>query len=406
MPVYKFKALDTINNVFKSEIKANTLDDARKTVVEKGFTLINIVESRGIRNFNINLTTSVKIQDVVVFCRELAIIIKSGINLAVGLDILRKQTFKRLKNVIQNIAIEVQKGRTLSQAMKEGELSFPELLIRMISTGEVSGNLDKVLDNMGDYYERETYIRQKIVGAMIYPIILVLMSMGLLGFFIVYVIPEISNIMEGQKMALVTRITLGMSHFIMSKYMVGIIILLATTLLAIKRFVPKKKYRKVKDALIFKIPIIGEIIKGIVTIRFTRTLYLLLKSGLDIVNILEVLKNIVSNSIAEKSIEFALDGIKRGEKLGDMLAIDGFFDPLIVQMISIGEETGEMENILNELLKFYEKRLELRIDKVIAMVEPVFTLVVGGMIAFIIVSMAYPLFNMVSTMNTSGSGVE
>lgn len=406
MPVFKFRALDMTNKIIKGEVKANALDDAQKIIIEKGFTLIKLGEARGIRNFNINLTTSVKVQDVVVFCRELTIIIKSGINLTVGLDILKKQTFKRLKEVIQNITTEVQKGRTLAQAMKEGEQKFPELLIRMISTGEVSGNLSEVLDNMADYYEREIYIRQKIVGAMIYPIILILMSIAMIGFFIIYIIPEFTNMLEGQKMPMITRITLGISSFVISRYMVGIIILFITVFLAIKRVIPEKKYKKVKDTLILKLPIIGEVVKGIITIRFIRTLYLLLKSGLDIVNILEVLKNTISNSVTENTIDFALDGIKRGEKLGDMLTIDGFFDPLIVQMISIGEETGEMENILEDLLKFYEKKVEIKIDKLIAMVEPIFTLAVGSMIALIIISMAYPLFNMVSTMNTSGSGVE
>lgn len=404
MPIYKFKALDTTNKITKGEIKANTLDEARKIIIEKGFTLINLAEARGIRNYNINLTTSIRIQDVVVFCRELAIIIKSGINLTVGLDILRKQTFKRLRNVIQNITSEVQKGRTLAQAMREGELKFPDLLVRMVSTGEVSGNLDKVLDNMADYYEREIYIRQKIVGAMVYPIILITISIGLIAFFIDYVIPEFSNIMEGQQMPLITRITMGAASFVISKYMLILIALFITAFFAVKKFVPEKKYKEVRDTLILKLPIIGEVTKGIITIRFIRTLHLLLKSGLDIVNILEILKNIISNSIAKNSIDAALDGIKRGEKLGDMLTIGGFFDPLIVQMLSIGEETGEMENILDDLIKFYEKKLEIRMDKLLSMVEPTFTLVIGAMIGFIIISMAYPLFNMVSTIDTSGSG--
>lgn len=404
MPIYKFKALDTTNKITKGEIKANTLDEARKIIIEKGFTLINLAEARGIRNYNINLTTSIRIQDVVVFCRELAIIIKSGINLTVGLDILRKQTFKRLRNVIQNITSEVQKGRTLAQAMREGELKFPDLLVRMVSTGEVSGNLDKVLDNMADYYERELYIRQKIVGAMVYPIILITISIGLIAFFIDYVIPEFSNIMEGQQMPLITRITMGAASFVISKYMLILIALFITAFFAVKKFVPEKKYKEVRDTLILKLPIIGEVTKGIITIRFIRTLHLLLKSGLDIVNILEILKNIISNSIAKNSIDAALDGIKRGEKLGDMLTIGGFFDPLIVQMLSIGEETGEMENILDDLIKFYEKKLEIRMDKLLSMVEPTFTLVIGAMIGLIIISMAYPLFNMVSTIDTSGSG--
>ncbi len=405
MPVYKYRALDVSDNVVENNLKALTLEDAKQIVKEKGFIPIKVEEVTAVDDLGADLFKKIKLKDIVVFCRQMAIVIKSGINITLGLDILRKQSEKSFKRAVQQIDLEVQKGRTLAQAMRETDLKFPELLIRMISTGEASGNLDSVLDNMGDYYEKENYIKQKIKSALIYPIILIVIAIGLMLFFANFILPSMNELLSGQTMPLLTKIVLGFVEVLVSKYTLIVIGLLIASFIGIKKFMPNEKYRKVRDSIILKIPILGSVVRDFVTVRFLNTLYLLLRSGMDIVNVLEIVKKVMSNYNAETAIEYAIDGVKRGEKLGDMISQTNFFEPLVIQMISVGEETGELERILSEISRFYEKRLELKIERVISLMEPLFTLIIGGSIGIIIFAMAMPIFNMTGTLDTSGAGL-
>lgn len=406
MPVYKFRALDVHDNIIENSVKALTLDEAKQAIVEKGFTPIRIEESKGLESFNIELFTKIKTQDIVSFCRELAIIMKSGISLSLGLDILLKQSQKKLRSAIQHISAEVQKGRTLAQAMKEGEYKFPELLVKMISTGEASGNIDSVLNDMADYYERENYIKHKIKSATVYPVILIVVATCLIIFFANFILPSMEELLEGQSLPFITKLIINVTHLVGSIYSLILILIIIAGIMLLKRIVPDKTYRQARDRFVLKLPIIGSVVKDMITVRFIRTLYLLYKSGLNIVSILDILKKTMSHSIAEETIDFALDGIKRGEKLGTMLSVTNFFDPLIVQMISIGEETGELERILEEIALFYERKLELNIEKSVAMIEPVFTLVIGGLIALVIVAMALPIFSMVGNLDVGRFDIE
>lgn len=406
MPHFKIRALDVNDNLVESVIKASDIDDAKVVALEKSFTIIKIEETKAVDDLgaSLGLFNTIKLKDIIVFCRQMAIIIKSGVNITLGLDILKKQSSEKFKKAVVQVNAEVQKGRTLSQAMKETDQKFPDLLIRMIATGETSGNIDSVLDNMGDYYERENYINSKLISAVIYPAILVVTAIIMVIFFAQFILPSISELMEGQAVPLLTTIVLCIVKGLVSIYTVGVIITVIIALIVVKKIVPAEKYRKTRDTILLKIPIVGSVIKDVITVRFLNTLYLLMKSGMDIVNVLEIIKKIVSNYLAEIAIDTALEGIKRGEKLGETLEKADFFEPLAIQMISVGEETGELEKVLNEVSVFYENRLEQKIEKLVSMIEPVFTLVIGVTIGILILAMALPMFSMVGNMDQIGYG--
>lgn len=408
MPLYKVRALDNNDNVVENIIKADNEADAKSISLDKGLTVIKIEETMNVQDIGagIDIFNKIKLQEIIVFCRQMAIIIKSGISLTMGLDILKKQSTLGFKKTIMQVNAEVQKGRTLAQAMKETDLKFPDLLVRMISTGESSGNMDAVLDNMGDYYERENYLKQKLTSAMVYPIILIVMAIGMLIFFSYFILPSMNELMEGQELPIITQVVMGIIDGLTSIYSLIVIVIIILLLIVIKRVVPINKYRKVKDTIILKVPVIGEVIKDIITVRFLTTLHLLTKSGMDIVNVLEIIKKIMSNYLAEEALEQSLEGIKRGERLGETLLNADFFEPLAVQMISVGEETGELEKILAEVSSFYEKRLELKIEKLVSLIEPAFTLIIGGSIGVIILAIALPIFTMTGNLDMNVGGVE
>lgn len=406
MSLYKYKALDSNHCIVESTIKSDDFNEAKQKIIEKGFTPISITESKDITNIRFNVFEKIKIQEIIVFCRELSIITKSGINIIVGLDILRKQSSKRLQEIIRLMSIEVQKGRTLSQAIKESNVKFPELLVRMISAGEKSGNVDNVLDNMANYYERENYIKQKVKSATIYPSILLIVAGALVTFFAKFILPSMEELLEGQKLPAITKLIIDGTNFIASRYAVIILFVILAIGIGIYKIIPKVTLQRFIDKIILNTPILGSAARDVVTVRFTRTLHLLFKSGIDIVNVLEIVKDVISNSVAKEAIEHSLEGIKRGEKFGDTLSQTNFFDPLVVQMINVGEETGEFENILNEITIFYERRLDSKIDKLISMVEPIFTLLIGGVIAVVVIAIALPMFSMVGGLETGGLGVE
>lgn len=396
---FLYRVINEEMRLSEGTLEAADYDAARQAVFNNQWQLISLEEAKG---FNGWLTKSFKSKvsynSIAAFCSQLAMMIRSGSNLVRGLEILQSQIEdKRLKTVVGILYKSVSHGNSLAQAMKDTEGALPELLVNLVAVGEDSGSLDSILTSMAEYYERENFIRKKITSAAIYPIILTLVLIGLVIFFLGFILPEITDLLKdnGQKLPLITQIVVDSAHFLQANglYLIGGFIGLG---LALQRLFQIPKYRLLLHRFLLSLPLLGENMKNVITARFSRTLALFLHSAIPIVPILYSLEKIVGNEVPRVGITRAREKVIQGEPLAQAFGEETFFDALLIQMISIGEETGRLEELMVEVANNYDKRVEIGIARLVALVEPIFTVVIGGFAGLLIISIALPIFNMSS----------
>lgn len=394
---FRYKVINEVMQITTGVLEAVDLDAARRAISDNQWQMIELTEAKGWSSLlGKELKSKVKYESITAFCSQMAMMIRSGANLVRGLEILQAQAEdRRLKEVVEMIHRGVSKGNSLAQAMRDTEGALPDLLINLVAVGEQSGMLDSVLISMAQYYERENFIRKKIVSAAIYPVIMTVVLVGLVTFFLGFILPEIMDLLtqNGQKLPAVTQFIVNSSKFLSSYgWMLAVGIAGLATLFYRLFRVPK--YRYYLDEIILRLPLLGKNTRDVVTARFSRTLALFLRASIPIVPILNSMENIVGNEVPRLAVVRARERVIRGETLAVAFGQEKFFDPLVIQMMSIGEETGRLEELMEEVANNYDKRVEIGIARLVALVEPVFTVIIGIFAGGMIVSIALPIFNM------------
>lgn len=394
--MFKYKVINEEMILVEDLLEATDLEAAKEVVLGNRWQLISLSEAGGLDNLLFAQRGKVKLEAVSAFCSQLAMMIRSGANVIRGLEILQDQMEdRRMKEVIEIIVQEVSRGNSLSAAMRATRGALPELLLNLVAVGEESGSLDSVLTSMADYYERENFIRKKIASASIYPIMMTVVLVCLIFFFMGFILPSMMDLVQqnGQSLPAITQLVIDMSNFLSSK---GWLLGLALVGLAFgqNRLFKIPKYLYYKHSFLLSLPMLGKNMKEVVIARFSRTLALFLHSSIPIITILNSLENIVGNEVPRLAIARARERVVRGEPIALALSQEKFFDPLVIQMITIGEETGRLEELMGELANNYDKRVEIGIARLVAMVEPVFTVIIGIFAGGLIISIALPIFNM------------
>ena len=396
---FRYKVINQETRVTEGVLEALDLEAARRLISENGWQVISLEKASTLSGWlSIGFKSKVKFESIAAFCTQMAMMIRSGANLVRGLEILEAQMEdRRLKEVVGTIHRGVSRGNSLSVAMRECQGALPELLINLVGVGEESGSLDSVLTSMAEYYERENFIRKKITSAAIYPVVLSVVLMGLVILFLNFILPEITELMKGngQSLPAATQMIVDTSDFLMSNglyLLIGIVALGAL----LNRVFKIPKYRYYLHAFLLKTPLLGKNMKNVIIARFSRTLALFLHSSIPIVPILNSLENIVGNEVPRLAVARSKDLIIRGETMALAFGLEPFFDPLVIQMMSIGEETGRMEELMVEVANHYDKRVEIGLARLVALVEPIFTIIIGVFAGGLIIAIALPIFNMAS----------
>jgi len=396
--MFKYKVINEKTRLVEDVLEASDFEAAKGIILGNQWQLISLSEARGLDSILFASRGKVKLEAVAAFCSQLAMMIRSGANMVRGLEILRDQMGdRRLKEVIEIIVQEVSRGNSLSAAMRATRGVLPELLLNLVAVGEESGSLDSVLTSMSDYYERENFIRKKIASASIYPIMMTVVLVCLIFFFMGFILPSMKDLVQqnGQSLPAITQFVIGMSNFLASKgWLLGLV--LTGLAFAQNRLFKIPKYRFYKHSFLLSLPMLGKNMREVIIARFTRTLALFLHSSIPIITILNSLESIVGNEVARLAIVRARERVIRGEPIAAAFSHEDFFDPIVMQMISIGEETGRLEELMGELANNYDKRVEIGIARLVAMVEPVFTVIIGIFAGGLIISIALPIFNMSS----------
>ena len=340
----------------------------------------------------------IKSKELKVLCKQMSILLQSGCEITRILNILHEQSNRKLKSVIEEVSQNIQNGNSITESFEKTNL-FSNFFINMLRAGELSGNLDKIMNDLSKYYDSEEKLKTKIINISIYPILLIIMSV-ISGFFIlVFIIPNFEMIFEsnGINPPLLTKILISLSIFIRERYIFIVfihLILLFITYYTIK-YNPKVKY--IKDKLILKIPFIGEMVILLITTRFCKTLNILVESGINILDAIDISSRVIDNILVYEKISISREYIKRGNNISYSISKSEVFYNSFISMLRIGEESGRLDSILNISNNFYSEELDIKIEKTMKLAEPIVTIVIGLVIGLFIISMIIPMFDAINS---------
>ena len=396
MKNYKYIALMLNGKKIKGVINANDFNDARQKLREKKLRVLELKEhTEGTLFKKRESKKKIKSDTISHFCRQYGIIIASGINSITGLESLAQRSGNKvLSEEINRIVSDLKAGATLADSMLDDKSKFPKLLSAMVATGEATGTLEEVLKSMGSFYEREHRINQKIKNASTYPIIVGIVSFLMLFIFTSFIMPSMmeSIIEVGAEMPPISQMIMKIGEF-MKNYWYLVLLGIIGLGLFIKRYIKTPIGRYNKDVLVNKIPLLNKGINAIVSMRFSKALYLFVSTGFPLLQGLDYIKESLNNSIAEKAVQKAKEGIIRGETLAENLDEAKYFDPVLIQMLSIGEQTGQLENISNQMSEFYEHEADIYLNRMVSMIEPIMIILVGIMVAFLVIGVFLPMLS-------------
>lgn len=399
MAYFRYRSVDQKGKVIKGSLEAIDKAAALYIIKQKGFIPLEINVDNDfthwLRKLNYN---KVPVKDIAILCRQFATILTAGVTLLSAMDMLRKQTSnKQLRNAIDAAFEDLQKGRTLSQSLRAREGVFPELLVSMIEAGELSGTLDSTMGRMAVHYEKESGINQKVKAAMTYPMVLLSVSVLMVIFMVYFILPNFITLIDTSNgdIPALTKAVMNATEFTRTRWYIIIGVLIAVVV-AFKYTTARGNGRRAYHRMLLRVPVLGKVIRKIVASKFTRTLGILLASGISLLSSLESVRNVVGNAIAEEAISNALTAVKNGEGLAAPLEATPIFDTMVVKMIQIGEETGSLDEMLIKTADFFDSEVEAGLTQLMLLIEPVMLVLMGAIVGTIVIAMLLPMYSMLN----------
>jgi type IV pilus assembly protein PilC len=338
-----------------------------------------------------------KMKDISVFSRQFATMINSGLSLLRSLYILEEQTENKFfAGVIADVRQDVEKGSSLSQALAKHPKVFTKLYVSMVRSGEIGGVLDSVLLRLADTIEKQVELRQKIKSAMTYPVAVLCLVLCIVAAMLLFIVPIFKGLYDdlGGTLPLPTRLLLVVSS-VMTKALPLIILAGVGAAFLFRRWINTPKGRAAWDAFKLKVPVFGGLVQKTALTRFSSTLSALLRSGVPILEALEIVSDTVSNAVMAKAVRDVQTAVKGGEALHRPLMNHKVFPPMVVQMMAVGEETGALDEMLEKIGKFYEAEVEATVDALTSLLEPALIVVLGGAVGGMVISLYMPMFNII-----------
>lgn len=403
MPVYEYTALNDKGKKLKGIIDAQSTVAARQKLRESNIYLTDLQETSGAKKDSPlkqplgGLFRKVGSREVTVMTRQLATLLGAGLPLVQSLATLIAQTsHPQLKTILSQIKEEVNEGSSFSQTMTHFPQVFPAFYLNMVRAGEASGTLHLVLERLADFSEKQQALKGRVRAALAYPLFMFLIGSVVLFFLVAFVVPNVTRIFDEmhQTLPLITILLIGVSRFLETFWWL-IVAGLIGAFVALKYFLSKtQKGRTLLDRTLLALPVVGQMNRKIAVARFSRTLGTLLESGVPLLASLEIVRNIVGNSLISDAIQKAGNEVREGQNLSAPLARSGLFPAISVEMISVGEQSGNLEPMLYRIAEAYEKEVESSITMLTSLLEPIMILVMGLAVGFIVVSILLPIFEM------------
>ncbi len=410
MPVYRYKAMDSRGKSVSGLIDADNENVAKaKLRQDKKFptSIEEVEEGKVTRGKGLSMEIDlrvllgrIKVQDLAIALRQFSTLIGANIPMDSALMALSKQVENPLlMKTFTQVREKVTQGTSLANALKDFPKIFTPLMVNMINAGEQSGTLDQVLARIADFSEDTLDRQQRIKSAIMYPIFMLFIGSGIMAYLVAFVIPKISQIFEGMHKSLppMTMLLLGFADFVRNYWWFGILLGIAGYWL-FTRWRKTPKGRKKFDAFTLRLPVFGPLIRKIAVSRFTRTLGTLMRSGVPIIESMNIVKNVVTNVIIENAIEDAKDQIREGQSIAKPLEASGVFPPMVIHMIMVGEQTGELEDMLFRVSDAYDREVASAITGMMALLEPLMILAMAAAVGFAVISILMPIMDMTTGM--------
>ena len=397
MLVYLWKGKDSRKRVRKGEMEALSKEAVQAYLTRLKIVPIKIKEKPKDLFGNVAFMQPKVVQaDIILFCRQFSTMIDAGLPIIQCLDILHaQQDNKTFKKMLKEIKEGVESGETLADALKKYPKEFDELFVNMIAAGEAGGILDTILRRLSAYMEKAAKLKGKIKGAMTYPLVTMIIAVIVVGIIMVFVIPVFEEMFSGMGAALPmpTQIAVNMSRFVKGNilYMIAAIVF---GIFALKRFYKTDKGQVLIDSLSLKLPVIGMLLRKGAVAKFTRTMSTMLSSGVSILDALDIVAKTAGNRIIEAAIYDVRSGITEGRTMADPLSESGVFPSMVCQMISVGESTGALDEMLKKIADFYDDEVDQAVENMTALIEPFMLVFLGIVIGGLVVAMYLPVFKM------------
>ena len=404
MATFVWKGRTLAGEMQAGELEASRQEEAVELLRKKRIMVTSVQPKAGFQLPKFGGGGGVSTKELAVFTRQFATMISAGLPLVQCLDILARQASKpSFGRVIAEVTREVESGSTLSDGLGKHKNVFDDLFRNMVAAGEAGGVLDEILMRLAAYIEKADALKRKVQGAMVYPAVVFSVAVGATSFMLIFIIPTFAKMFTdfGGELPLPTKVVMVLSTFLRSFWWMGVLAAIGAGV-AFRQFYATENGRRTVDGIMLKLPVLGDVLlKGGVA-RFTRTLGTLIASGVPILAGLEITARTAGNKVISEAIMTARASIREGETVAAPLKTSGVFPPMVVQMISVGEQTGALDEMLTKIAVFYESEVDTAVDTMTSVIEPVMIVVMGGIVGGMVVAMYLPMFKLISVVSGPG----
>lgn len=411
MTQYSYKARDKNGNLIENTLTAESDEYARNMLAEKGLWVVELKKgTAGSSLADVNLDKylaeiiGISLKDKVVFCRQFSALVDSGIAILRSLNILSSQTKSpKLAQILTEIRDDVEQGISLSDAFNKHPKAFDKLFVSMVKAGETGGVLDQVLQRIASFMEYRARLTTKVQSAMTYPAVVTVFALIIFFVMLTFILPRFSAIFNklGSELPAYTQFLIEISQFLRSPGLIFLILGIIAICFGISKIYSIEKGRFVIDTILLKFPVIGNLLQKIAISRFTRTFGTLIKSGVPILSALEIVRDSSGNAVVARVINQIQNEVKQGGMIHKPLEGSWVFPPMVTSMISIGEETGELDDMLTKVADFYDTEVEAGVESLTSLIEPFMMVFLGGMVGAVIVGMYLPMFQIFDALKHS-----
>ncbi len=420
MPVFSFEAMDGQGKVLKHEVEAESREDAITKIRSMGYIPTRVsqkaqTQEDAMAGYGIDMVEEKEVKPGLLarirgrvsssqlsnFTVQLATLLEAGLPIVRSLRILENQLQAGgLKEQVRTVADDVEGGSSLSEALARHPGTFDRLYVSMVRAGEAGGVLDVIMRRLGDFLEKSVRLKRRIIGAMIYPAVIIVVALAVLGFVMAFIIPRFQKLFKefGAQLPFITETLLSISSFFVNYWYVFVLGVVAIVVL-FKLLASSGGGRSFMDRTKMSLPLVGDVYKKAILARFARTLGTLVASGVPILQALGIVKEAIGNAVVESAVENVTSSIKEGESIADPLRQSGVFDEIFVNMVSVGEETGDLDKMLNRIADNYEEDVDVKVESMMSVLEPVMIVCIGAVVGLIVIALFMPLMSIIKRLS-------
>ena len=397
---YRYKAKNNDGKVIRGVFYVDNEEDLRDILANQGYFLVKGHKIKDTSEFFSDFE-KVKMDDITNFCRQFGIMLKAGISISDSLNTLKETAKNRkLKNILEEVHFDILNGSKLSDAFSRYPKIFPNFFVNMTSIGEMSGSLDMVMLKLADYYEKDTKVKRKAKMSMAYPTFLLCLVFGVLIILSVFVMPMFDNLFKSFQadLPLISQIVINVSNFF-RQYILHILVVILALFLFLRYYCKTKIGRLHIDTLKLRLPFIGNITRSVITSRFASGFSTLLQSGVPLVTSIDVMGRLLGNKKVEEMFETCKSELRRGQKVAKSIQTVDIFPPMLIEMVSVGETSGQLENVLDTTANFFDEQVERDIKKATSAIEPVMIMIIAGIIVTVLLAVFLPMLGLMDAID-------